>query len=87
MDKSEPIQLSSTNVNEFSDLNNAITNLANTNQQVYQSQKEFTENASHKMQTPLAVLQNKIELLMQTITLTAEQTELLTDAEQYCNRF
>lgn len=82
IDKNETMQLSATNVNEFADLNKAITNLANINQQVYQSQKEFTENASHEMQTPLAVLQSKIELLMQTTPLTADQAELIADTEK-----
>jgi signal transduction histidine kinase len=45
---------------------------------VYQSQKEFTDNASHEMQTPLAVLQTKLELLMQTQPLTAEQASLIS---------
>ena len=46
---------------------------------MYQSQKEFTENASHEMQTPLAVLQGKLDLLMQTNPLSQEQSELITD--------
>lgn len=82
VDKNEPIQLPVTNVSEFADLNKTIINLTNTNQQVYQSQKGFTENASHEMQTPIAVLQSKMELLMQTVPLTAEQAELITDAAQ-----
>ncbi len=82
VDKNEKIILPATNVNEFADLNKAISSLANINQQVYQSQKEFTENASHEMQTPIAILQSKIELLMQTTPLTADQAELITVAEQ-----
>ncbi|MBS1973557.1 MAG: HAMP domain-containing histidine kinase, partial [Bacteroidetes bacterium] len=77
VDDSEPIQLPPSNVSEFADLNKAIENLTSTNQRVYQSQKEFTENASHEMQTPLAVLQGKIDLLMQTSPLTEEQSELI----------
>ncbi|MEO7444866.1 MAG: HAMP domain-containing sensor histidine kinase, partial [Ferruginibacter sp.] len=82
VDKNEPLLLSTSDVTEFSDLNKALTSLALTNQQVYQSQKEFTENASHEIQTPLAILQVKLELLMQTTPLTAEQAALLTDAGQ-----
>ncbi len=82
IDKNEKIQLPPTNVSEFSDLNEAIASLANTNQQVYQSQKEFTENSSHEMQTPLAVMQGKIELLMQTNPITAEQADLIMEVEQ-----
>ena len=32
----------------------------------YASVKEFSENASHEVQTPLAIIQNKIELLSET---------------------
>ena len=45
----------------------------------YQSQKEFTENASHEMQSPLAVFQSKLELLMQTNPLNEEQASLIAD--------
>ena len=32
----------------------------------YHSLKEFSENASHELQTPLAIIQGKLELLMQS---------------------
>lgn len=83
------IQLEKTDVDEFSALNKTINNLTIRNHQVYLSQKEFTENASHEMQTPLAVFQSKVELLMQTSPLTNEQAELiagLSQAGQRMNR-
>lgn len=76
------IQLENTEIDEFSDLNQTINNLTNRNQQVYLSQKEFTENASHEMQTPLAVFQSKVELLMQTTPLTGDQAELITELSE-----
>ena len=79
VDKMDPILLPDSSIHEFAELNNAIKALTSTNRQVYQSQKEFTENASHEMQTPIAVLQSKIELLMQTLPLSAEQAGLITD--------
>jgi signal transduction histidine kinase len=42
--------------------------------------KEFTENAAHEMQTPLAVVQSKIELLLQDANLTDEQVEAIMQA-------
>ena len=79
IDKTDPLQLPATSVLEFNDLNNAIVDLTNRNQKVYQLQKEFTENASHEMQTPLAVFQAKLDLLMQTKPLQEEQYELISD--------
>jgi signal transduction histidine kinase len=86
VDKDETLQLPNTEISEFSDLNQTITKLATTNMAVFKSQKEFTENASHEMQTPLAVFQSKVELLMQTNPLTSEQAALITEAEQAVQR-
>lgn len=77
VDNLEPIQLQKTNIDEFTDLNNAIKTLSETNRRLYVLQKEFTENASHEMQTPLAVLQSKLELLMQTNPINEEQAVLI----------
>jgi len=55
----------------------------------YLLQKEFTENAAHEMQTPLAVLQGQLELLMQAGTFTEAQTELIgkmADTSQRMNK-
>jgi len=74
---------------EFSDLNNALIQLTKRNHQSYISQKEFTENAAHELQTPLAIIRTKLELLMQPSELTVEQAELigeLYDATDRINR-
>lgn len=64
-------------ITEFNDLNRAIEQLTERNYQAYASQKEFAENASHEMQSPLAILQSKLELLMQTKPLNEEQASLI----------
>ncbi len=89
VDNMEPFHFEKTEIDEFNSLNNTIASLSKRNQQVYQSQKEFTENASHEMQTPLAIFQNKLELLMQTDPITAEQAKIieeLANASQRMNR-
>jgi len=68
-------------IDEFDALNKAITNLFNRSHQVYLQQKEFTENAAHEMQTPLAIFQSKLDLLMQTAPLTEEQALLIHSLE------
>lgn len=35
-------------------------------QRIYQAQKEFTENASHELQTPLAIIRSKLDILIQS---------------------
>jgi len=62
------------NTKEFDQLNRALRTLIDENLSAYKSQKEFTENASHEMQTPLAVLRSKLDILMQQPDLTEEQT-------------
>jgi signal transduction histidine kinase len=74
------------NIEEFEALNNAINNLFNRSYETYLQQKEFTENASHELQTPLAIFQNKLELLMQTVPLTEEQAGLILDLESTNSR-
>ncbi len=79
VDKQAMLSLEKSPVDEFNDLNKAVTVLTETNYQAYQSQKEFTENASHEMQSPLAVFQSKLELLMQTNPLNEEQAMLIAE--------
>ena len=74
------------NIAEFTTLNKSITALTKRNQEVYQAQKEYSENASHEMQTPLAIFQAKLDLLMQTKPLNKEQYELISDLENVNQR-
>ena len=46
----------------------------------YQSLKRFTEDASHEIQTPLAVIQSKLETLVQYPDLKKDQAELIKSA-------
>lgn len=82
LQKHEALNLEPTNIDEFNELNGAIKSLTDSNQQVYLKQKEFTDNASHEMQTPLAIFQGKIELLMQTEPLTEDQASLISSLEE-----
>lgn len=79
IEENKVLQFEKNNITEFTELNRAISVLTDRNRSVFQSQKEFTENASHEMQTPLAILQGKLELLMQTNPLSREQSELISD--------
>jgi signal transduction histidine kinase len=79
VDKQAILKLEKSPVIEFNDLNQAICVLTETSYRTYQTQKEFTENASHEMQSPLSVFQSKLELLMQTSPLNEEQASLIAD--------
>lgn len=76
IDKDTSIDLPRSSTAEFRDLSSVISQLVNKNHEAFQSQKEFTENASHELQTPLAVIKGKIDMLMQT-QLSEKQAELI----------
>ena len=62
---------------EFEELNEALRRLIRQNISAYRAQKEFTENASHELQTPMAVLKNKLDLLLQKDPVTNRQYQLI----------
>jgi len=76
IDKDSSLDLPRSTTAEFRDLSSVISQLVNKNHDAFQSQKEFTENASHELQTPLAVIKGKIDMLMQT-QLSEKQAELI----------
>lgn len=51
---------------EFRELNDFLVKMTNKAKGDYTALKEFSENASHELQTPIATMTAKIELLMQT---------------------
>ncbi len=60
-------------IKEFSQLNEALNKMTEKILTDYLQQKEFTENASHEMQTPLAVIKASVNLLMQSPNIQAEE--------------
>ncbi len=74
---------SESDTDEFRELNNTLDKLTQRIISDYQSLKRFTEDASHEIQTPLAVIQSKLETLMQDPELKKDQAELLSSAFSY----
>ncbi len=64
--KSKPLELKPTNIYEFTKLNNVILAMTNKSRKDYLIQKEYIENASHEIQTPLAIIRSKCELILQS---------------------
>ena len=63
-----------------------VTNLINKVNAAYYNQKQFVENASHEIQTPLAIIRSKLELLINQPALTAKNASLLEDITDATNR-
>jgi signal transduction histidine kinase len=77
LDKTELPVLSSCTTEEFQRLNEAFDLLITRNLAAFKNQKEFLENAAHELQTPLAVLQSKVDSLLQIENLTNDQAEAI----------
>lgn len=69
-----------TRIYEFKRLNWFLDRMASKAKQDYQSLKEFSENASHEMQTPIAIAQGKLELLMEMENLEEQELALIQGA-------
>ena len=62
-----------TSVTEFRRLGEAISRTTKRNEALFEEQKRFTANASHELQTPLAVIQSRLEMLLDDGQLTEQQ--------------
>lgn len=78
--------LPDTGVKEFTRLNRALLTLMQNSLTSYRMQKEFTENASHELQTPLAVFQSRLDLLLQQPDLTEKQAGMIQGLYDVSNR-
>jgi len=73
-------------VDEFNELSDAVAKMSSRVTSDYQGLKSFTENASHEMMTPLAVITSKLDLLIQDETLRSDQLSQITDIYSASNR-
>lgn len=71
-----------TKITEFRKLNAATMAFAERGEKLFEQQKTFIGNASHEMQTPLAICRNRLEMLMEDETLTEHQLNELIKTHQ-----
>jgi len=65
-----------TGVKEFNQLSSSLTNLLERDTRSYKIQKEFTENASHELQTPIAIIRADLDMLLQE-NLSEKESEIV----------
>jgi signal transduction histidine kinase len=82
----KPLQFEMTGISEFDQLNRTLEEMARKMQADYVNLKEFTENASHEIQTPLAIVKSKIELLLNDQQLTSRQHKQVHEVFETINR-
>lgn len=86
IEKDEEIKYEKTKIEEFQLLNTRVDRLLKKSVESYRSQKEFIENASHELQTPLAISINKLELMAENAELPPKQMEELGTVLQSLER-
>lgn len=81
------IQLQDSDVLEFSELNTEVESLTSKVLTDYQNLKQFTEDISHEVQTPLSIIQAKIEnLLNDSKHLDDDHVSVLNDIQKNTKR-
>jgi len=82
----DAIAYENTPIDEFNQLHQSVNAMAERVRHDYKELKSFTDNASHEMMTPLAVINSKLDSLLQTESFTAQQGALLADVYQATGR-
>ncbi|MCL1867699.1 MAG: HAMP domain-containing histidine kinase, partial [Paludibacter sp.] len=63
--KDTKIPETQTNITEFQQLYEVVGSGVKKNEIIFEQQKQFISNASHELQTPLAVCKNRLEMLLE----------------------
>jgi signal transduction histidine kinase len=86
VDGNGSIEPEKTNIIEFNDLNKTVSHLTQRSRKVFLQQKEFIENASHELQTPLAIFHSKLDMLMQNTMLNEQDANIIQELEDTAQR-
>ncbi|HVD97417.1 MAG TPA: HAMP domain-containing sensor histidine kinase [Cytophagaceae bacterium] len=76
-EKTKVIAHDTSDIMEFQELSRSIEKMTSKIYRDFLNQKEFNENSSHELQTPLAIIRNKLELLIQSKNLREEDMEII----------
>jgi signal transduction histidine kinase len=79
-------EFSHTTIAEFEQMNLVLTEMVNKAHHDYKNLKEFTENASHEIQTPLAIIKSKLESILQDQSLPVHSYQEMQSAFENVNR-
>lgn len=82
----EDLHLKDSEILEFHELNSELKILTNKIQVDYHNLKQFTEDVSHEMQTPLAIMQAKIETIINDSHINEDQFNQFTSIQADISR-
>jgi signal transduction histidine kinase len=80
------LHLTTTGILEFDRLNRVLNTMSEQIRADFLNLKEFTEDASHEIQTPLSIIKSKLELLFQSENLTDKQAEIINSIYEATTR-
>lgn len=83
--ESPTLQVMDTDITELAQLNHLFLKTSNQSIAHYEALKEFTQNLSHELQTPMANIKGKIELMLNT-NLSEEQMQALSSMYDELNK-
>ncbi|UHG94748.1 sensor histidine kinase [Spirosoma oryzicola] len=86
IDGPDEAQFPVSNVAEFTLLSQSLDEMSRRSRQQYIQQKQFTDNASHEMQTPLSVLSFELDLLQQSERLDEADLDRIQRSQQEIRR-
>ncbi len=70
----------------FNELSEYLVELIDRIRSIYHANKQFTQNASHELQTPLAIIKGNAELLLQSSNIRKKESEAIVLILQNANR-
>ncbi|WP_268224039.1 sensor histidine kinase [Sinomicrobium oceani] len=82
----EPLKLQDPDIREFSQLNKQVKTLTEKVRDDYRNLKQFTEDVSHELQTPLSIIQMKVDNIINSAPLSDEQYKQLTSIQKDIKR-
>ncbi|WP_138994241.1 HAMP domain-containing sensor histidine kinase [Larkinella sp. C7] len=82
----QPVSFSGSTTDEFNQLSAALNTMSRNLQEQFMTQRQFTDNAAHEMQTPLAILSHELENLLSIEPLSMEQMTGIERAQDSIRR-
>jgi len=73
----EPVVLGDQDIEEFNELKHVLEKMTRQLSRDYRELKEYTDHTTHELQTPLAVIKSKTELLIQSKNLGPDEMKLI----------
>lgn len=80
------VQLENSNITEFQEFNQIVTVLMNQVRRDFQNLKELNENMSHEIQTPLAIIRNKMVMLLESQNLNEKELQWVQTVYEEANK-